>query len=122
MTTHDMINHPPHYTSHPSGAECIQFSHAMGFLLGNAFKYVWRHRLKNGDEDLRKAAWYIGEYLDGPKPPWADRLARAFAVVPPLCVLDPVRDKVLIDIYNGWKYDDRALLRKVRERLGVGHG
>ena len=55
----DMVNHPPHYTSHPSGVECIQVTEHMNFCLGNAVKYVWRADSKNGVEDLRKAAWYI---------------------------------------------------------------
>jgi hypothetical protein len=56
----DMINHPPHYTSHPSGVECIVITEHMGFNLGNALKYIWRADLK-GDalDDLRKAAWYV---------------------------------------------------------------
>jgi hypothetical protein len=59
MTTHDPVNHPTHYTSHPSGVECIQITEHMTFNVGNAVKYLWRADLKNGDEDLRKAAWYI---------------------------------------------------------------
>ena len=56
----DMINHPPHYTSHPSGVECIQVTEHMNFCLGNAVKYIWRADLKgSGVEDLKKAAWYI---------------------------------------------------------------
>ena len=55
----DMVNHPPHYTSHPSGVECIQITEHMGFCLGNAIKYLWRADMKNGVEDLEKAAWYI---------------------------------------------------------------
>lgn len=56
----DTVNHPTHYTSHPSGLECIQVTEHMGFCLGNAVKYIWRADLK-GDaiEDLRKAEWYI---------------------------------------------------------------
>lgn len=56
----DMVNHPPHYTSHPSGVECIQITEHMNFCLGNAVKYIWRADLKgSGVEDLKKAAWYI---------------------------------------------------------------
>jgi Protein of unknwon function (DUF3310) len=56
----DPVNHPPHYTSHPSGVECIQVTEHMGFNLGNAMKYIWRADLKNDAiEDLNKAAWYI---------------------------------------------------------------
>jgi len=58
--THDPVNHPKHYTEHPSGVECIQITEHMGFCLGNAIKYIWRADLK-GDaiEDLKKAVWYI---------------------------------------------------------------
>jgi len=56
----DNINHPEHYTSHPSGIECIQITEHMGFNLGNAIKYLWRADLKhNAIEDLSKAIWYI---------------------------------------------------------------
>lgn len=55
----DNVNHPPHYTSHPSGIECIQVTEHMPFNLGNAVKYIWRHEGKNGAEDLRKAIWYL---------------------------------------------------------------
>lgn len=56
----DMVNHPPHYTAHPSGVECIQVTEHMGFCVGNAMKYLWRAGEK-GDaiEDLEKARWYV---------------------------------------------------------------
>lgn len=57
---HDPVNHPRHYTGHPSGIECIQVTEHMNFNLGNATKYLWRAGEK-GDavEDLRKSVWYI---------------------------------------------------------------
>ncbi len=58
--TNDPVNHPKHYTDHPSGIECIQITEHMGFNLGNALKYIWRCDLKkDAVEDLRKARWYI---------------------------------------------------------------
>lgn len=61
----DMINNPPHYTSHPSGVECIDVTRHLNFCLGNAVKYIWRAGLKdNAIEDLRKAKWYIDQELD----------------------------------------------------------
>jgi len=60
----DIVNHPPHYTSHPSGIECIQITEHMSFLMGNAMKYLWRADLKNGVEDLEKAAWYIQREIE----------------------------------------------------------
>jgi hypothetical protein len=56
----DSVNHPSHYTTHPSGVECIDVAEHMGFNLGNVMKYVWRADSKgNAAEDLRKAAWYL---------------------------------------------------------------
>jgi len=55
----DSVNHPEHYTQHPSGIECIQITEHMGFCVGNAIKYLWRHEQKGGVEDLKKARWYL---------------------------------------------------------------
>lgn len=61
----DLVNHPAHYTSHPSGIECIQITEHMGFCLGNAMKYIWRADLKNDAvEDLEKAIWYIQREIE----------------------------------------------------------
>ena len=61
----DSVNHPAHYTQHPSGVECIQVTEWMGFNLGNAMKYIWRADLKfNAVEDLRKAVWYINREIE----------------------------------------------------------
>ena len=38
----DTVNHPKHYTSHPSGIECIQVTQHYDFCIGNAIKYLWR--------------------------------------------------------------------------------
>lgn len=62
----DMVNHPPHYTSHPSGVECIEITRHMGFNLGNAMKYIWRADLKHDDggvEDIKKAMFYLNDEL-----------------------------------------------------------
>ena len=55
----DMVNHPPHYMSSPSGVECIDVTEWMTFNQGNAVKYLWR-LFDKGDpiENLRKAIWY----------------------------------------------------------------
>ena len=60
----EAVNHPDHYTSHPSGVECIQVVEHMGFNLGNAIKYIWRADLKgNALEDLQKAQFYIAREI-----------------------------------------------------------
>lgn len=64
-TPHDSVNHPKHYTGHPSKIECIQITEYMGFCLGNAVKYIWRAELKNDAiEDLKKARWYIDREIE----------------------------------------------------------
>lgn len=60
----DPVNHPKHYTSHPSGVECLQIVEHMGFNLGNAVKYIWRCDLKHDAiEDLKKAVFYINREI-----------------------------------------------------------
>lgn len=62
--TVDMVNHPPHYKSHPSGIECIEVVRHMSFNIGNAIKYIWRCEDKNNKlEDLKKALWYIQDEI-----------------------------------------------------------
>ena len=58
--SNDPVNSPKHYTTHPSGIECIDVTEHMGFNLGNAVKYIWRCDLKkDAIEDLRKSIWYV---------------------------------------------------------------
>ena len=62
----DNINHPSHYTSDPSGVECIEITRHRNFNIGNAIKYLWRNGLKDSDsqvQDLQKAAWYINDEI-----------------------------------------------------------
>lgn len=62
MTDHDPVNHPEHYTQHPSGVECIHITQHHNFCIGSAIKYLWRQGLKGGApavQDLRKAQWFI---------------------------------------------------------------
>lgn len=66
----DKVNHPKHYTSseakctkcnHP--IECIDVTRHMSFNIGNVIKYLWRTKLKNGLEDLKKARWYLDDQI-----------------------------------------------------------
>jgi len=61
---HDQVNNPIHYTSHPSGVECLEITRHMGFNLGNVMKYIWRADLKGKNiEDLKKAAFYLQDEI-----------------------------------------------------------
>ena len=60
----DPVNHPAHYTKHPSGIECIQITRHMNFNIGNAIKYLWRAGKKDAEvQDLKKAVWYIQDEI-----------------------------------------------------------
>lgn len=70
--THDRVNHPQHYTSDPSGVECIDITRWRNFNIGNAMKYLWRAGLKDSAshsgigkhiEDLKKSIWYIEDEI-----------------------------------------------------------
>lgn len=66
----DAVNHPTHYNQ--SSIECIDaiaaatcnLSGIESFCTGNALKYLWRWKQKNGKEDLQKAIWYIQKMID----------------------------------------------------------
>ena len=68
----DNVNHPKHYTSDPSGVECIEITRHRNFNVGNAIKYLWRAGLKDDAalghkakqiEDLQKAIFYIEDEI-----------------------------------------------------------
>jgi hypothetical protein len=60
----DPVNHPKHYTSHPSGIECIDITEHLSFCIGNAVKYLWRADEKGAPiQDLEKAIWYINREI-----------------------------------------------------------
>lgn len=65
----DNVNHPTHYET--GKFECIEvMTEVFGveavkdFCICNSFKYLYRHRRKNGTEDIEKARWYINKYLE----------------------------------------------------------
>ena len=62
----DVVNHPNHYNA--NAMECIDEmvlvfgkEAVINFCRCNAWKYRYRSEHKNGDEDLKKADWYIAK-------------------------------------------------------------
>ena len=69
MNEYDPVNKPEHYAN--TKVECIDAMESVfgteavkAFCFCNAFKYHWRAKDKNGEEDLRKAAWYMDKYKE----------------------------------------------------------
>lgn len=81
----DPVNRPQHYTSHESGVECIEITRRLPFSLGNAFKYVFRHRFKGKyKEDIEKAVWYLNDCIqnmEGSYPDYSQERSKIATVI-----------------------------------------
>ena len=62
--TYDKINNPEHYVGE-GGVEIFDFLHSnnVSYPVGNIIKYVFRHKKKNGKEDLEKAKFYLDKLI-----------------------------------------------------------
>nr|DAF06626.1 MAG TPA: nucelotide kinase [Caudoviricetes sp.] len=72
----DNVNHPSHYET--GKIECIDVmletqgeESVKAFCICNAMKYLYRHKKKNGREDIAKAKWYLEKYLELEE--WGDK-------------------------------------------------
>lgn len=69
-TLHDDVENPEHYVS--ENIACIDAMEAglgvdvaKDFCIGNAFKYIWRHKKKNDPiKDIKKATKYLKMYIE----------------------------------------------------------
>jgi hypothetical protein len=66
----DMVNHPAHYQKE-GRKECIEemidrfgVEAVKHFCLLNAYKYMYRHEAKGGQQDVDKANWYLNKYAE----------------------------------------------------------
>ena len=64
------VNHPKRYSGECS-LECIEVMKlifgteiVIWFCMCNAFKYMWRFKSKNGEEDLKKSDFYIRKWAE----------------------------------------------------------
>lgn len=100
QSMNEAVHHPKHYTSHPSGLECIEITRHMGFNLGNAMKYIWRDGLKDMEvptQDLEKAIWYIQDEINMRKGESLDEIKIKMITT---CCGRPADDK---SIKHGWR-------------------
>ena len=69
VSSDPMVEKPAHYTS--GVIECIDaiasatkdLNGIEAFDTGNAIKYLWRWKRKNGKQDLEKARWYVNHLI-----------------------------------------------------------
>lgn len=70
MQNSDNVHQPSHYIK--GGLECMEaiktavcnLNGFEAYATGNAIKYLWRWKDKNGVEDLRKAKEYIDRLIE----------------------------------------------------------
>ena len=65
----DNVNHPAHYNTGKYESidvmiETQGINAVKNFCICNAFKYIYRHRFKNGVEDIKNAIWYLNKYVE----------------------------------------------------------
>lgn len=88
----DLVNHPKHYADSCS-LECIEAmlvafgaEATFDFCVCNAFKYLWRHKNKNGEQDIEKANWYVNK---------AESIFNAFSPKQPKSFDDSKYEKII---------------------------
>lgn len=108
--TKDMVNHPSHYET--GKYECIEVMEEIfgreaieNFCACNAFKYLYRHKRKNGAEDLKKARWYL------------DRVIKSKDEHGDVSLADTLEH--VLDDYNALKKEYEEFKAKVSAETGI---
>ena len=60
----DAIKAPAHYTGGDIEPKDLILVGCFPHYVASANEYIWRHKRKNGAEDLRKAAHYIEKLIE----------------------------------------------------------
>lgn len=66
---HDVVNHPSHYAGKVECIDCLEsategLEGIEAVCTGNAIKYLYRWKKKNGITDLRKCLWYVNHLIE----------------------------------------------------------
>lgn len=104
----DLVNHPVHYNSHPSGIETVDVNEWFSGNVAAAIKYVWRknHKEPIPLRDLQKAEWYLKREKQ--------RLAEAGLVATYLLPMSRAAQERLTDrIHRVGEHDGGGLLSAV---------
>lgn len=103
-----MVDHPSHYSGSIEAIDAIAAATAgltgvEAFDTGNALKYLWRWKRKNGVEDLNKAVWYIQHLIKHLEGAEAETKIEAIETQPSLkeyltMTINTDGDKIITDI------------------------
>ena len=102
----DNIN-PDHYKEKTS-LECIEAMQiafgrekVLTFCVLNAWKYIWRWKHKNGQEDLVKANWYVEKARDIINDPETSPINNSYRYIKTTIEMSIYIDKHLLEVENG---------------------
>ena len=60
----DDVNYPKHYTNGKIDVLDFILDQDLLYIEGNIIKYICRHKLKNGLEDVKKAEFFIKKLIE----------------------------------------------------------
>lgn len=114
----DNVNHPSHYTALGMKCECgrnievIKITERLGFVVGNAVKYILRAPYKGSElEDLQKAQWYLKREIKRVK-----REAKAAAKAAQAAI----DAQAAADLALAWAEDEQALAEQIEDEWVPG--
>lgn len=102
IDTFDPVKKPEHYNSHPSGVEAREITEHLNANLAQAFKYVFRHKLKGkAKQDIEKSITFLTWELERISECGAER----FLVQP------PVRDEIKMLLERVYKHEGLTIIK-----------
>lgn len=60
----DSVNRPKHYTNGTIDVLDFILDQNLPYLEGNIIKYICRHKMKNGLEDVQKAEFFVKKLIE----------------------------------------------------------
>ena len=62
--SNDSVNRPKHYTNGTIDVLDFILDQNLPYLEGNIIKYICRHKMKNGLEDVQKAEFFVKKLIE----------------------------------------------------------
>ena len=62
--SNDSVNRPKHYTNGKIDVLDFILDQNLPYIEGNIVKYICRHKLKNGLEDVQKAEFFVKKLIE----------------------------------------------------------
>lgn len=121
----DKINPNYYQSSESQQIQIIEVIRDMPFSLGNAVKYIYRCRTKDGKkQDLKKALWYVKDHKENGSQISISENSDYTAISEDLMKTllsksDEFESAIILKIYDSWlkNGDYSAAIRKIEEEI-----